>query len=263
MLNHDSLVPDGTENVDTTTTEENVGTQETVTEPAPKTYSQEEVNEIVKRRNARTEAKIRKEYEEKYGDLESVLKAGTGQNDVAEMTSAFRDYYESKGIQIPVRQEFSDHDIEVLARAEAEDIIKAGYDDVVEEVDRLANIGLENMRPREKKLFETLAEHRVNAETGRELSKIGVTEDVYTSKEFREFSKKFSSATPPREIYEIYSKMQPKKEVQTMGSMKSSTQAETGVKDFYSYEEAVKFSKEDFDRNPALYKAVQKSMLKW
>ena len=32
-------------------------------------------------------------------------------------------------------------DIEVLAKAEAEDIIRGGYEEVVEEVDRLANIG--------------------------------------------------------------------------------------------------------------------------
>lgn len=38
---------------------------------------------------------------------------------------------------------------------------------------------------------------------------------------------------------------------------------DNGIKDFYSFEEAKKFSKSDFDKNPALYAAVCKSMTKW
>jgi hypothetical protein len=47
-----------------------------------------------------------------------------------------------------------------------------------------------------------------------------------------------------------------------MGSMKS-TPSDNGVKDFYTPEEARSFTVEDFNKNPALYKAVEKSMLKW
>ena len=62
---------------------------------------------------------------------------------------------------------------------------------------------------------------------------------------------------------EIYNKMNPKKEVHTMGSMRNNTSAEGTVKDFYTRDEALKFTKKDFDNNPALYKAVEQSMLKW
>jgi hypothetical protein len=48
-----------------------------------------------------------------------------------------------------------------------------------------------------------------------------------------------------------------------MGSMKSSTTQDNGLKDYYSYEEAMKFTKQDFDKNPELYKRVQQSMPKW
>ena len=57
--------------------------------------------------------------------------------------------------------------------------------------------------------------------------------------------------------------MQPKKEVRTAGSMKNATQTDSGVKDFYTRDEALQFTKKDFDKNPALFKAVEKSMLKW
>ena len=48
-----------------------------------------------------------------------------------------------------------------------------------------------------------------------------------------------------------------------MGSMKSSTAKETGVKDFYTVEEARRFTKADYDKNPELFQAVQRSMTKW
>ena len=81
MTDNENLVTEVTENVETAT-EETVEQAET---PAPRTYTQEEVDEIVSKRKARTEAKIRKEYDRKYGRLESVLKAGTGKESVEEM----------------------------------------------------------------------------------------------------------------------------------------------------------------------------------
>ena len=255
----ENLVTDVTENVENTTTEENV---EQVTEPA-KTYTKEEVDQIVGKRIARREAKIRKEYDRKYGKLENVLKAGTGKNTVDELTDAFSDFYTKKGIKMPSEPTYSDEDIKVLANAEAEEFIRAGLDDVIEEVDRLTDVGLANMNPREKAVFKTLAEYRQKAERGRELAKIGVTEEVYESKDFKDFAGKFSSSTPVTEIYEIYNKMKPQKEIRTMGSMKNSTTPDTGVKDFYTVEEARRFTKKDFDKNPALLKAVENSMLKW
>ena len=266
MDNTEILATGVAENVEPTT--EEMGEQaEQIDAPEPKTYTEEEFNqkldEVLGKKIARREAKIRKEYERKYGELESVLKAGTGKDDVAEVTSTFKQFYESKGIQMPKTPDFNARDIEVLAKAEATDIIKAGLDDVIEEVDRLADIGLENMSAREKAVFRELAEYRKKAEQSKELSKIGVTEDVYTSAEFKEFASQFNSNTPVTKIYEIYNKMQPKKEVRTMGSMKNTTQTDNGVKDFYSYEEASKFTTEDFNKNPALYEAVRRSMLSW
>lgn len=236
---------------------------EQTTEQTPKTYTQEEVDAIVGKRLARNEAKIRKEYDRKYGGLEEVLRAGTGKENVEEMTDTFRQFYEGKGIKMPQKPNYSDSDIAVLARAEADDIIRSGYEDVVEEVDRLAAIGYANMNARERAVFKALGEHRQKAERGRELAKLGVTEDVYNGKEFTDFAAKFNASTPITDIYNIYASTKPKKEHQTMGSMKSTETQDNGVKDYYSYEEAKKFSKADFDKNPKLYEAVVKSMTKW
>jgi hypothetical protein len=218
---------------------------------------------MVGKKLARQEAKLRKEYERKYGGLVDVLKAGTGKETVEEMTDTFSEFYRAKGIDIPQKPTYSKSDIEVLARVEADEIIKSGFEEVVEEADRLNDLGVENMTEREKAVFIRLTDHIKNTETGRELSKLGVTEDVYGSDDFKSFASKFDSKTPITEIYEIYNKTQPKKEFKTMGSMKQNTTDNGVVKDFYSREEAMKFTVEDFNKNPELFKAVEKSMQKW
>ena len=241
---------------------------EITVEETPKTYTEAEFNakldEVLGKKIARKEAKIRKEYERKYGGLEEVLKAGTGKESVEEITNNFRDFYSSKGVPMPQKPTYTDRDIEVLANAEAQDFIRGGYEDVVEEVDRLADIGVANMTAREKAVFKQLAEYRQSAERSKELAKIGVTEDVYMSQEFKDFAAKFNSNTPITEVYDLYNKTtKPKKEIKTMGSMKNTTSNDSGVKEFYTHEEASKFKRKDYDKNPALYAAVQESMLKW
>lgn len=251
MEYNNDLVTEVTEKVEGTTTEE-------IVEQKPaKTYTDEDVNAIVGKKLARQEAKLRKEYEGKYGELETVLKAGTGKDNVEEMTRTFREFYENKGVQIPKKPSYADKDIEVLAKADAQEIIGYGFEEVVEEVDRLANKGVANMNPREKALFRQLAEYRQNTEKGQELAKIGVTEDVYNSKEFKDFASKFSSNTPVTEIYDIYHKMQPKKQVQTMGSMKNGQPSK--VKDFYTPEEISRLTEADLD-NEEVWNAVRRSM---
>lgn len=250
MENNENFVPE-TENVEQTT------------EQTPKMYTQEEVDAIVGKRIARNENKIRKEYDRKYGGLTDVLRAGTGKESVEEMTDTFQKFYASKGIKMPEKPTYSAKDMETLAKADAAEFINAGFEDVVEEVDRLAEIGAEHMTAREKAVFKVLAEHRQNAERSRELDKIGVTEDVYTSKEFQDFAKKFNPNTSMTDIYDIYKLKYPKEKPKTMGSMKNSNSGDAGVKDFYTVEEARRFSKADYDKNPALFAAVQKSMTMW
>ena len=240
---------------------------EVTTEETPKMYTEAEMNakvdEILGKKIARKEAKIRKEYDRKYGDLMDTLKAGTGKETVEEVNDTFRGFYEKKGIKIAPRSEYSAQDIETLARADADDIIRAGLDEVIEEGDRLAELGTANMTAREKAVFKILYEHRQNTERSNELAKIGVTEDVYNSKEFQDFAAQFKPDTPIATIYNIYSKNQPKKQPKTMGSMKNNTTDDGTVKDFYTRDEALQFTKKDFDKDPALFKAVEASMLKW
>lgn len=242
------------ENLVTEVAENAEQTAEQIAEP--KSYTDEEVNAIVGKRLARQEAKIRKEYDRKYGRLTDVLRAGTGKEDVDEMTDTFEKFYESKGVQIQ-KPQYSAKDTETLARAEANETINAGFEYVVDEVDRLAAIGIEKMTPREKAYFKVLAEHRQKAERAQELEKIGVGEDVLNSPEFKEFQRMFREDTPISKVYEQYQKTQPKKEFKTMGSMK---QPQGNVeKDYYTPEEISRLTEEDL-KDPKVWKTVRRSM---
>ena len=253
MENNENFVEQA-ENVEQTT-------EETVVEQ-PKTFTQEELNDLMGKGKARTRAKVEKEFQRKYGDLIDVLKAGTGKESVEEITDTFKQFYAKKGIQVK-KPTYTDKDLAVLAQHDADEIIRGGFEDVVEEADRLNAIGAENMTARDKAVFVALTNYIKDTETSRELSGIGVTEDVYNSKEFQEFAGKFSATTPIRDVYDIFQKTQPKKEVRTMGSMRSNVVEDNGVKDFYTREEAARFTLQDFNNNPELYKKVVESSYKW
>ena len=104
-----------------------------------KMYSQEELGGIVENRLSRERAKLRKEYDREiadYKELAEIAMAGTGAKSVSEVKDTLRGFYTDKGVPMPQRSEFSDKDIEILARADADEYIQSGYDDVAEEVAR-------------------------------------------------------------------------------------------------------------------------------
>lgn len=264
-MSEDMIVTDVTEKVGEQTTEQPVEAQQ------PKMYTEEEFNqrmdELLAKKLARKEAKIRKEYEEKfspYKEAEMVLNAGLGTSDIREATGNLKQFYEEKGVKIPeFRPSYSDDDMKVLAGVEAQKIIDLGFDEVVEEVDRLADKGLDNMTAREKLVFSKLAEYRKTESDKKELAKIGVSEAALQDKDFLEFAADLNPNMSMKDKYQKYLKYRPKKEVEPIGSMRNPADTGTAVKDFYTYEEALKFTKKDFDRNPALFKAVENSMHKW
>ena len=265
MLEEENLVTEVTENVEETT-EQIAGVEDVEIvkpEQQEETFTKTQVDEMIAKKLARKEAKIRKDYERKYGKLENVLRAGTGKEDLEEITTTFADFYTNKGINIPNEPTYSDRDVELLARAEADDIIPSGFEEVVDEVDRLADIGVANMTPREKATFQRLAEYRRNEEAKKELARIGVGDKVLLDNDFVEFSNKLNPSLSIKEKYELYSQVKPKPKVETMGSMKNNTNNDSGVKDFYTRDEALKFSRMEIRNNPALKKAIEQSMYKW
>lgn len=265
-------VTDVTENVEQPTEEvvsgDSANTTEEVTEEKKgKFYTDEEFDKIIQTRLGRQERSLKRDFKKElaaYKEAETVLNAGLGTSNITEATNNLRDFYTKKGINIPqYTPSYSESDMKVLANAEAQSIIEAGFEDVVEEVDRLADIGLDNMSPRERLVFNQLATYRKREQDKQELAKIGVNETALQEQEFVEFAEKLNPNMSIKDKYEMYTKYRPKPKVEPIGSMKNATSKDSGVKDFYTREEALKFTKKDFDKNPALFKAVEKSMLRW
>lgn len=260
MENKENLVQE--KSTQETDAAEAVSEQVEETAPARKTYTEDEVNSIVGKKKAIERAKLQKQNEREYGELVNLLKAGTGKNTVPEITEAFKQYYKDKGVPVKEKPSYSEKEEAILAKAEAEDIISGGYDEVVEEMERLSGLGVANMTAREKAVYKHLLKAAENTERERELEKLGISKEVYTSKGFIEFADNFKDGTPVEKIYDFYTKTQPKKEYKTAGSMKS-TASDEGIKDFYTPEEARRFTVEDLDRNPSLLAKIEASMKKW
>lgn len=268
--NENLVEEETTENAEEQTAEEivddngevNEDTEEKVEEPQEqeKVYTEEEFNnkldEILAKKIARKEAKIRREYERKYGEAENILKAGLEKDTFEDAVDELKNFYTEKGVQIP-KYEPSPREAEILADAEAREIIDSGYDDIVEEVDRLAKIGVDNMTPREKRLFQNLAKERKNIEESKELASIGVGNEIREDKDFINFSKNLNPELSIKDKYEMYLKFKPKKEVRKLPSMESG--AASKVKDHYTAEEIALLTDKDLD-NPQVWEAVRRSM---
>lgn len=268
--NENLVEEETTENAEEQTAEEivedngevNEDTEEKVEEPQEqeKVYTEEEFNnkldEILAKKIARKEAKIRREYERKYGEAENILKAGLEKDTFEDAVDELKNFYTEKGVQIP-KYEPSPREAEILADAEAREIIDSGYDDIVEEVDRLAKIGVDNMTPREKRLFQNLAKERKSIEESKELASIGVGNEIREDKDFINFSKNLNPELSIKDKYEMYLKFKPKKEVRKLPSMESG--AASKVKDHYTAEEIALLTDKDLD-NPQVWEAVRRSM---
>lgn len=269
---NENLVTDVTENVEQPTEEVVYGIGQTdtadsdesnvnetekeeVVEEAVETFTKEQVDEMIAKKLARKEAKIRREYEKKYSRAETVLKAGLQKDNFEDAITELENYYTQEGVNIPKNQ-YSQRDTEILANAEANEIIESGYDELVEEVDRLASIGVENMSERDKIIFNKIAGERKRIEEEKELASIGIGKESLTD-EFKEYSKKLNPSLSMKEKYEMYLTSKPKKQVETMGSMKSGPVSK--VKEHYTEAEIDKMSLDDLD-DPQVWEAVRKSM---
>lgn len=265
---NETLVLENTENVDEQATEEIADEKEveetteeveTPTEPK-KIYTEEEFNkkldEVLSKKIARTRTKVEKEMEKKYAKLSTVVKAGLGTESIEEATNTLEDYYKEQGVTIPERPSYSQREIEILANAEADEIISSGYEDIVEEVDRLAKIDIKDMTAEEKIIFSKLAKKRTELEDNKSLASIGLKKDDL-SEEFNAFAENLNPKLSLKEKYEMYLKFNPKPKGANMGSMKNETTNK--VKDFYTDEEISKLTDEELD-NPKIWEAVRKSM---
>ena len=267
-----------TENVETETTEE---IQEEVNTESPETEEQKteveekvlnltqtELNKMMedrvrRERNTakRNEENIKRDYEEKLADIENIIKAGFGTDNLDDGLNRITELCKNKGIKIPERKNsYSQSDLEVLANHAADEIIADGYDAVDLELKKLANKGAERMTAREKLIFTKLNNTKKVLDSEKELASIGVKPEILHSKEFKDFADKFTgSKFSMKEVYEMYAKeSKPNPKAKPIGSMINNNPGKE--KDFISEAEYDKMTDKEIEENMDL---IRKSMRSW
>lgn len=219
---------------------------------------QKEMDKAIKTRLNRKEKEYQREIS-KYKDTENVLRKTLEVQDGEDVNTKLREFYKEQGVELPevYRPGLSEREIEILARAEAEDIIEDGYDAMVNEANRLARKEYKNLNDKEKVIFDTLAERLTAENDKKELKRLGAKEDLLKDEEFISFRKKFNSNVPMEEIYSLYKKQENKKTFENPGSMKNTK--EQTKKTFYTDEEISKLTSAELD-DPEVWEAVRNSM---
>lgn len=254
-------IVDGVELTDTADDTTDVDTEETKEEqPKGRFYTDEEVNSIVDKRVARKMRKYEKQMAE-YEDTENVLKSALEVDNISDANKKLRSYYQEQGYELPEKKSsYSERELNILAKAEVDEIIEEGYDSMLEEANRLAKIGYQNLNQKEKLIFMTLGDELDKQNDTRELKKIGANEELLKKTDFIEFRNMFDKKTPIEKVYGLYKNQEPKPKVELPGSMKNTSVKEE--KEYLTPEEVVALTPEDWEK-PGMWEKVRKSQLKW
>jgi hypothetical protein len=252
---------DEVENEEEYTDSEETSQEEEVETPAPKTFTQEELDTIVENRLKRERKRLDKEYNSKlskYEELAYLTREGLKAENDEDALEKTRNFYGKQGIKYTPGR--SAREEEILASAEAQDILDNcdSTDDIEKEIKRILSKGT-NATDRETLIAQKLNDELTLKVRASELEKIGVKEEIYNSAEFKKFEKQFTKETPIADIYELYrSKTTPKKEVYNPGSMKTTAGKEK--KKFISEAEYDKMSDKEIEEN---LKLIEESMTQW
>lgn len=244
-----------------------------------KTYTEEEVEQIkadlkkeyddnsqkiFDNRWAREKEKFEKENASLF-QIEDVLKGQLGATDRNDLVKKLGDFY-----QVDIgnaSQKLTERQERILAKADADDIKSLGMNEMVSEANRIASIPQEQRTVRENIIFGELASEITEQKNKSLLKEKGYDLAILEDKEFKDFRSKLNYRTNIAEAVDMYNAIKGKTvqkptKPASAGSTKSNI-TQNQVKDFYTREESLQYSKEDFDKNPDLWQAMLNSMSKW
>ena len=224
-----------------------------------KTFTQDEVDELISKRIKRERNRIERDYSEelnKYKELAYLTEKGLKANDLDETLERSRQFYKEQGITYVPNTNTKDE--EILAKAYSNEIIDEcdSVEDLENYANKLSRKG--NLTNKEKLVLDNLNSEITNRKRLTDLRKIGVSEDIYNSKEFRDFESKFAKETPIDEIYNLYNSSKATKQVANPGSMKSTPGKKE--KGYITEAEYDKMTDKEIEENMDL---IMKSMSKW
>lgn len=232
--------------------------------------SSNDFQRIIDRRIARERSKNEKKLAEYEPLLHTIKEAYgiEGDMSVSEINEKLKSFYEENGQSISdYKPRENKRDAEILAEAEARDIIEAGNDELLEEYNRLRS--RENLNYREQIVFNKLEGELAIKGAEIELSKNGKDPKILRDKDFMDFASKYRNDISILDIYNDYQRFFSKEEetekkgYKPAGSVKENKKDSKGIKDFYTPDEVDELTEEDFDKYPELLDIVNRSMEKW
>lgn len=231
-----------------------------------KMYSEEEFNskldDILSKKIARERRRIEREYDNKYADyveVGKIVSKGLDTKDIRDAKNKVKEFYEEQGVSFE-ESVYNDDEAKVLGNNDARVLLDLGLDIAEDEANRLAEIGYDNLSTRDKQKFNILAKTLEDNKNKQELKSMGVDDAILENTDFQQFASQFNSKTPVKNIYEIYKKTQPQKEVHIIGSMAGN--ATKPEKEYYTEAELSKLTVDEL-KNPEVWEKARKSMIKY
>lgn len=242
---------------------------QTIEEAVEKVPTEEEIQSRIDKAVETRLKRERRENERKNKSLyqiEDALKKGLGVEDRAEILNKLNEFYE-----IPATNTPNVKDEEFLGKAYAQEIIDEGdIQEIEDEANRLASIPRDKRSARENAMFNTLCEKLVSNKQENELKNNGIGLEILSDKQFNSFRGKLNSDVSILEAVDMFNRLKQteqekkKEKPASPGSAKSKgTTADSTVKEFYTFEEAKQFTRDELNRRPKLFEAIKKSMPKW
>lgn len=254
-----------------------------VTEPseesnAVKTYTEAEVEEMRNQIKADYEKSFDDKFNKRWGremskqqrsqaktnELLDLLKKETGKSNIDDLLELS---YKQYGVEKPTNV-LDTEDYTKLGKIDAKEFLDGGdLEEIEEEANRLAE--MTDRTPREQAMFMELGKYltskKKELKREKEIKESGIDKEVLEDAEFKGFLSKLKDDVSVKDAYEMFEKIKPKKEKPFSTGSLTGTNVEDKhkVKEFYTEEEARQFTRKDFDKNPALWKAIQDSMTKW
>lgn len=226
---------------------------------------EEKVEDRLLRDRIRREREQSKELS-KLRQLENVIKTGLGVENLDEAINKSSEFYKNQGINIPEYKEnlsYSERDEQILAHADAKEIIECGVKEMEKEANRIAAIPSNKRTVRENTIFNELCKELVSRRDIENLKSKGYDIEMLKDKKFTDFRQQFTINTPVEKIVDIYKQVNNLKaeKPKSPGSAKS-TSTTKQIKDYYSPEDFDKLTDEELN-NPKIMEIVDKSRLQW
>ena len=170
--------------------------------------------EKIEARLARDRVKREREQAQKdakFHELETIMKHALNVDNLDDVITKSRDFYKEQGISIPEiindKPFLNERDEMILARADAEEIIKLGKSEMELEANRIAQIPEKDRSLRDKTIFNDICQKLVRINDEEDFKAKGYDTKILDDKDFNEFRNQFNLNVPVAQIYETYTKL--------------------------------------------------------